>query len=123
MVRRKYRYCTPSRFRRSKFSSFYFSLQDIPLKTMKVTLYALRWIFLLIFIFISVGIFALFLTGGQNYVKIILGYSIAGFFTFFMGYFGLILAQGMIEMITGKEDDDTPGLSYYLRRRSSKYKY
>jgi len=70
---------------------------EIPLKTVRVTIYALRWIFLLIFLFISIGIFVLFITGGQNYIQIILGYSITGFFTFFMGYFGWILAQGIVK--------------------------
>ena len=97
-------------------------IEDLPLKTMKVTIHALRWIFLLIFLFITIGIFVLFLTGGQDYVQIILGYSIAGFFTFFMGYFGWLLAQGIIEMITGKEDKNEPGLSYYFRRKN-KFKY
>jgi len=76
-------------------------LEEIPFKTMKVTLHALKWIFLLIFLFITIGIFVLFLTGGQNYMQIILGYSIAGFFTFFMGYFGWMLAVSIMEMISG----------------------
>ncbi|RLF32809.1 MAG: hypothetical protein DRM98_03280, partial [Thermoplasmata archaeon] len=85
----------------------------------------LRWVFFLIFVFIAVGIIALFLTGGQNYVQIIVGYSIAGFFTFFMGYFGWILAQGMIELLTGDIGDEeiARGFSYYLKKRSKKYKY
>ena len=112
MKRRKFKQRDPSRFRYRSFS-----FQDIPLKTMKVTLHALRWVFLLIFIFILLGIIVLFLTGGSDYMQIILGYSIAGFFTFFMGYFGWILAQSMIEMITGTEDEATPGLSYYFKRR------
>lgn len=125
MARRKFRYYSPSRFRRSRFKNFYFTLQDIPLKTMRVTLYALRWFFFLIFIFIITGILVLFLTGGQNYVQIIIGYSIAGFFTFFMGYFGWILAQGMIEIITGDrgEEEITRGFSYYLKKKNKKYKY
>lgn len=112
MTRRRFRQFKPSRFRHQNFS-----LEDIPLKTMKITFHALRWIFLLVFLFIVLGILALFLTGGSSYIQIILGYSIAGFFTFFMGYFGWILAQGMIEMITGTEDTETPGLSYYFKRR------
>ena len=32
-----------------------------------------------IFLFITVGIFVLLLTGGEDYIQIILGYSIAGF--------------------------------------------
>lgn len=98
------------------------SFEDIPTKTMQMTLHALRWVFLLIFLFIIVGIVALFLTGGQNYIQIIIGYSIAGFFTFFMGYFGWILAQGMIDMITGKEENAMKGFSYYLKK-NRKYKY
>lgn len=107
---------------RSKFIDKKIQFQDLPLKTMKVTIHALRWVFLLIFLFITVGIFVLFLTGGDNYVQIIIGYSIAGFFTFFMGYFGWLLAQGMIEMITGKNKKIERGISYYFRRHN-KNKY
>lgn len=101
----------------SKFIDKKIPFEDLPLKTMKVTIHALRWVFLLIFLFITIGIFVLFLTGGENYVQIILGYSIAGFFTFFMGYFGWILAQGIIEMITGKDKGEEHKISYYFRRR------
>lgn len=98
--------------------------QDLPTKTMKVTIHALRWVFLLIFLFITIGIFMLFLTGGDNYITIIVGYSIAGFFTFFMGYFGWILAQGIIEMISGKDDKKIQGISYYIKKKShDRYRY
>ena len=93
-------------------------IEDLPQKTVKVTVYALRWIFLLIFVFIIIGIFVLFLTGGQNYIQIIIGYSIAGFFTFFMGYFGWILAQGIIEMLTGKDEKEDSSVSYYIRKKT-----
>jgi len=96
--------------------------EDLPLKTMKVTIHALRWIFLLIFLFITVGIFILFATGGQTYLQSILGYSITGFFTFFMGYFGWILARGIMEMVTGKDDSSEPGLTYYLKKDNN-YRY
>ena len=98
------------------------AMEDLPMKTMKVTVYALRWIFLLIFLFMTIGIFILFITGGQNYIQVILGYSITGFFTFFMGYFGWILAQGIIEMITGKEDKEEHSLSYYMHKKN-RYRY
>ena len=100
----------------SKFLDKKIMLENLPQKTMNVTIYALRWVFLLIFLFVTVGIFVLFLTGGDNYVQIILGYSIAGFFTFFMGYFGWLLAQGIIEMITGKKDKADHGVFYYFRK-------
>jgi len=97
-------------------------MDDLPFRTMKVTLHALRWIFMLIFLFITVGIFVLFLTGGENYIQIILGYSIAGFFTFFMGYFGWVLAQSILEMMAGKEDRRDHSLSYYVGRKK-KYRF
>ena len=87
----------------SKFMDKRIPLEEIPFKTMKVTLHALKWIFLLIFLFITIGIFVLFLTGGQNYMQVILGYSIAGFFTFFMGYFGWMFARSVSEIVSGKK--------------------
>jgi hypothetical protein len=99
------------------------SLEDIPMKTMKVTIHALRWVFFMIFIFITFGIIALFLTGAENHVQNILGYSITGFFTFFMGYFGWILAQGVIEIITGKDIKSEHSLSMYFSKKNKRYRY
>ena len=96
--------------------------QDLPLKTLRVTIYALKWVFLLIFLFISVGIIALLVTGGAENVQTILTYSITGFFTFFMGYFGWLLAQGMIEMIAGNKEKLEQGISYYIKKHD-KYRY
>lgn len=112
MHRKKINQNTLSRFRDKKIP-----FEDLPIKTMRVTIHALRWVFLLIFLFITVGIFMLFLTGGGSYIQIIVGYSIAGFFTFFMGYFGWLLAQGVIEMIRGKESEREQGLSYYIKKK------
>ena len=105
----------------SRFMDRKLPFEDLPLKTMKVTIYALRWVFLLIFLLITMGILALFLTGGEDYIQMILGWSLAGFFTFFMGYFGWILAQGMIEMITGgKKEKAEHGLFYFKKNRRYK---
>ena len=98
------------------------SLEEIPFKTMRVTIYALRWIFLLIFLFITVGIFALLVTGGEENVQNILTYSITGFFTFFMGFFGWMFAQSIMELIAGKQDKEDRVLSYYLKRKT-KHKF
>ena len=59
--------------------------EEIPLKTIKVTIHALRWIFLLVFLFLIIGTFILLATGGQQYFQMIVGFGITGFFTFFMG--------------------------------------
>jgi len=117
MPRRKINQNNLSRIRDKKIP-----FQDLPLKTMRVTIHALRWVFLLIFLFLTISIFALFLTGGGDYVQSIIGFSIAGFFTFFMGYFGWLLAQGMIEMITGKREKADHGLLYYFRKHR-KYRF
>ena len=117
MRRKKYAQNSLSRLMDKKIP-----FQDLPIKTMKVTIHALRWVFLLIFLFITIGICVLFLVGGENYVQIILGYSIAGFFTFFMGYFGWILAQGIIEMITGKNSKTEHNILYYFKRHK-KYRF
>ena len=100
----------------SKFLDKRSPLEDLPLKTLRVTIYALKWFFFLIFLFITVGILALLVTGGQENVQMIVTYSITGFFTFFMGYFGWLLAQGMIEMITGNKENIERGLSYYVKK-------
>jgi hypothetical protein len=100
----------------SKFMDKKSSLEDLPLKTLRITIYALKWVFLLIFLYILIGILALLVTGGTENVQMIVTYSITGFFTFFMGYFGWLLAQGMIEMITGNKEKMERGLSYYLKK-------
>ena len=107
----------------SRFRDKRIPFGELPFTTMKFTLHALRWIFLLIFLFITIGIFVLFIAGGDNYLQIILGYSIAGFFTFFMGYFGWILAISIMELISGKQNgSNEKGLSYYIGRKN-KFRY
>ena len=104
---------------RKKFSKIIckkITLENIPIKTMKVTICALRWAFLSILLFVIIGVFVLFLMGGDNYVQIILGYSITGFFTFFLGYFGWILAQSAILMATRKQVRSANSVLYYIRK-------
>ena len=78
-------------------------IDEIPFATMKVTIHALRWIFLLIFIYISVSIILLFFQGGSSEITNIVVYSVTGFFTFFMGYFGWMFAQSIMEIVTGEK--------------------
>ena len=78
-------------------------LEEIPFTTMRVTVHALRWIFLLIFIYITVSIVLLLIQGGNDSITNIVVYSVTGFFTFFMGYFGWMFARNVVEMIGGKE--------------------
>jgi hypothetical protein len=69
---------------------------------MRVTIHALRWIFLLIFLYITVSIVLLLIQGGNDFITNIVVYSVTGFFTFFMGYFGWMFARSIIELIGGK---------------------
>ena len=66
-------------------------IDEIPFATMKVTIHALRWIFLLFF------------QGGNESITNIVVYSVTGFFTFFMGYFGWMFAQNIMEIVTGEK--------------------
>ncbi len=94
------------------------TFEDMPLKTMKGTIHILRWVFLLISLFIISGISILFITSGQIYMQVILGYSIIGFSTFFLGYFGWVLGQGLINMAKGKELRQERAYSYYFTKRN-----
>jgi hypothetical protein len=78
------------------------SLKFIPKKTI-ITLYALRWVFFFIFLFLIAGIISVFLID-RIYTQMILTYSITGFFTFFTGYFGWIFARGVINTLSKNED-------------------
>ena len=98
----------------SKFIDKKISLEDIPLKTMKITIHALRWILLIIFLYIISIIFILIIQGGTDSLTNIITWSVTGFFTFFMGYFGWMFAQGIVELMAGKEEHAS---SYFFRRK------
>ena len=77
--------------------------EEIPFTTIRVTMHALRWIFFLIFIYIAVSIVILLVQGGNESLTNIIVYSVIGFFTFFMGYFGWMFARSVMEMVSGKQ--------------------
>jgi hypothetical protein len=77
--------------------------EEIPFTTIRVTMHALRWIFFLIFIYIAVSIVILLVQGGNESLTNIIVYSVTGFFTFFMGYFGWMFARSVMEMVSGKQ--------------------
>ncbi|MFW6120591.1 MAG: hypothetical protein ACOC80_06780 [Petrotogales bacterium] len=78
-------------------------LEEIPFTTVRITMHALRWIFLLIFVYIAVSIVLLIIEGGNGSIRNIVMYSVTGFFTFFMGYFGWMFARSVMKMVSGKE--------------------
>jgi len=89
--------------------------KDLPQRALKTNIN--RWIFMLIFLLITFGIIVLFLISVNNYVRIIIGYSLTGFLTFFMGYFGWVLAEAVIDKITFNNDQkNANGVLYYFRK-------
>ena len=66
-------------------------------------MYALRWIFLIILIYVIVSMFILAFTQGLGFLSQIVTLSIGGFFGFFMGYFGWMFAHQLMKWINGRE--------------------
>jgi len=79
------------------------NLEALPCTTMKITLRMVKWIFVMIFIYIAISIIVLIIQGGDEQIRNILVYSVSGFFTFFMGYFGWMFARSVSEIVGGKK--------------------
>jgi len=63
----------------------------------------LRWILLLIFVYLAAGTGIVMIQDGTESLKNIVIYSIMGFFTFFMGYLGWILARDVLMIVFDKK--------------------
>ncbi|MBN2600271.1 MAG: hypothetical protein JXA75_07000 [Candidatus Thermoplasmatota archaeon] len=74
-----------------------------PFWRLHFTLDSFRWIFFLIFVYIAAGVAIVIFQDGTDSLKNIVVYSIIGFFTFFMGYLGWILARDFLEVVSGKK--------------------
>jgi hypothetical protein len=74
-----------------------------PLMRLHVTMNALRWLIVIVFIYIAAGTMIVMIQDGTESLKNIVIYSIMGFFTFFMGYLGWILARDVLMMISGRK--------------------
>ena len=75
-----------------------------PFINLHLTMNALQWIFLLIVIYLAAGTAIVMIQDGTESLKNIVIYSIIGFFTFFMGYIGWILARDVFEIVSGKKN-------------------
>jgi hypothetical protein len=73
-----------------------------PFLRVRFAMTALRWVFLLLFIYLAAGTVIVMLQDGTESLKNIVIYSVIGFFTFFMGYLGWILARDILEIALGK---------------------
>jgi hypothetical protein len=73
-----------------------------PLLRIHFKMNALRWIVLIIFTYLIAGSIIMTIQEGTEPLKNIVIYSIMGFFTFFMGYLGWILARDVLLIISGR---------------------
>lgn len=62
-----------------------------------------RWILLLIVLYLVAGTAVMMIQQGTESLKNIVIYSIMGFFTFFMGYLGWILARDVLLMVSSRK--------------------
>jgi len=70
---------------------------------MRLKMSALQWIVALIVLYLAAGTIIVMIQEGTEPLKNIVIYSIMGFFTFFMGYLGWIVARDVIEVASGKK--------------------
>ncbi|MBN1861168.1 MAG: hypothetical protein JW840_06885 [Candidatus Thermoplasmatota archaeon] len=75
-----------------------------PFLNFHFTMSALRWILLLIIIYLAAGTAVVMIQDGTESLKNIVIYSIMGFFTFFMGYLGWILARDVLVIVSGRRN-------------------
>jgi hypothetical protein len=75
-----------------------------PIMKFHFTMNTLHWILLLIFIYFAAGAVIVMIQEGTELLRNIVIYSIIGFFTFFMGCIGWILAHDVLEMVSGKKN-------------------
>jgi len=99
-----------------KFKSKQKFLKELPKNTIKTKFHRLKWVSMPIFLLITFGTIILFLININSYLRIITIYSITGFLTFFMAYFGWILAKAVIDKITDNYQKNENGILYYFRK-------
>jgi hypothetical protein len=74
-----------------------------PMKGLNTSMSALRWIVVVIALYLAAGTAIVLIQDGTESLKNIVVYSIIGFFTFFMGYIGWILARDVLELVSNKK--------------------
>lgn len=74
-----------------------------PLISFHFKMNPLRWILVLISVYLVAGTVIVMIQDGTEPLKNIVIYSIMGFFTFFMGYLGWILARDFLMIVFGKK--------------------
>lgn len=85
-------------------------------RAIKTKIYRLRWVWISIILFIIISVVVSFLSSINHYLKIVIIYSITGFLTFFMAYFGWILAKFLIDKITDNNKKNENIILHYFKK-------
>jgi len=88
-------------FKLSKYFRRRASTTLIPFLKFRISSNALKILFLLILIYVVVITFALILQEAATWLRDIMNYSVMGFVTFFMGWFGWELAKDIRNVAFG----------------------
>ncbi len=81
-----------------------------PVVTVRFSFKSLRWIILVLFLYLVIGT-AMMVEDGTDAMRTIVIYSVMGFATFFMAYFGWIVARDILEQFSRHrqvQDEATP---------------
>jgi hypothetical protein len=70
-----------------------------PSITVRFTLKSVRWIIVVLFLYLVIGT-VMMIEDGTDAMRTIIVYSVMGFATFFMAYFGWIVARDVLEQIS-----------------------
>ena len=81
-----------------------------PFVTVRFTFKSIRWIILVLFLYLVIGT-ALMIEDGTSAMRTVAIYSVMAFATFFMAYFGWIVARDVLEQLSRHRElreDATP---------------
>jgi hypothetical protein len=79
-------------------------------------IYKIRCFLTFLIIFLTCCVIGLFLSIINYYLKIIIIYSIIGFLTFFMAYFGWILANFIMDKMNDKKQISINNVLHYFKK-------
>jgi hypothetical protein len=74
-----------------------------PSVTVRFTFKSLRWVIVVLFLYLVIGT-VMMIEDGTDAMRTIVVYSVMGFATFFMAYFGWIVARDVLEQISKHRD-------------------
>jgi membrane glycosyltransferase len=81
-------------------------LTILPFSRTRVAKKAFRGILFFVIVALMIGMFVVLMQDGFSSMKNIVIYSAMGFFTFFMGYFGMMFAKDIIDIVLEKKNSN-----------------